>query len=441
VGDSATIVREAALVYSTGSDADEEPADADGGGAGGGGGVTVGGAAGGGRGVLGPDDVPTSEAIEIGADGGAAAGTGGKLPRSSGGGGGSDLALGSTARVPGATATPAQSGPAPFTIIIKGDPSIRLALEHARDDFAKVALAARSVICCRVTPKQKAQLVRLVRDAGHLALAIGDGGNDVSMIQEAHVGVGIRGKEGLQAARASDYQVSQFKALERLLLVHGRYSHYRTSVVAQYSFYKSFLFCFIQIGYAFLSGFSGVSLFNSMTVAAYNAVLFVPIVFFFLDKDIEVSTAMSKPEFYRPVQANQLFNYVTMLRDWFLRAVVQAVLLSAILFLTAPSMPNAGVYDSLGLVMFMGYMFVQDFTMLSELARPTWYNIATIFGLHLFAIIVGVVSNLRMQFINLIDYNSFNMALYDPNLWLTNLLMVVVAICPVLAAKYIWRQL
>jgi len=96
-----------------------------------------------------------------------------------------------------------------------------------------------------VTPAQKAQLVRLVRDAGHVALAIGDGGNDVSMIQEAQVGVGIRGKEGLQASRAADYQVAFFRALERLLLVHGHYSYYRTSVIAQYSFYKSFVFCFI----------------------------------------------------------------------------------------------------------------------------------------------------------------------------------------------------
>lgn len=66
-------------------------------------------------------------------------------------------------------------------------------------------------------------------------------------MQEAHVGIGIRGKEGLQASRAADYVVVQFMCLQRLVLLHGRYSYYRTSLVAQYSFYKSFLFCFLQV--------------------------------------------------------------------------------------------------------------------------------------------------------------------------------------------------
>jgi phospholipid-translocating ATPase len=81
----------------------------------------------------------------------------------------------------------------------------------------------------------------------------------VAMIQEAAVGIGIRGKEGLQASRASDYQVPYFRALQRLLLIHGRYSYYRTCIVAQYSFSKSFLFCIMQIGFGFFSGYAGTA--------------------------------------------------------------------------------------------------------------------------------------------------------------------------------------
>jgi hypothetical protein len=131
-----------------------------------------------------------------------------------------------------------------------------------RERFGKLCRAADAVICCRVTPKQKADVVKLVKDSGSTTLAVGDGGNDVSMIQEAHVGVGIEGKEGLQAARAADYRVAQFMHLQRLLLIHGRYSYYRTCLVAQYSFYKSFCFCLCQVAFGFLSGFAGVSFFN-----------------------------------------------------------------------------------------------------------------------------------------------------------------------------------
>lgn len=84
------------------------------------------------------------------------------------------------------------------------------------------------MLCCRVSPKQKALVVRLVRDnLDSLTLAIGDGANDVSMIQAADVGVGISGEEGMQAVNASDYSIAQFRFLKRLLLVHGHWSYAR----------------------------------------------------------------------------------------------------------------------------------------------------------------------------------------------------------------------
>jgi phospholipid-translocating ATPase len=91
------------------------------------------------------------------------------------------------------------------------------------------------------------QLVELVKSCDYRTLAIGDGGNDVKMIQEAHVGVGISGREGLQAARAADFCVGKFRFLKRLILVHGRYSYNRTAFLSQYCIYKSLVICFIQI--------------------------------------------------------------------------------------------------------------------------------------------------------------------------------------------------
>lgn len=97
-----------------------------------------------------------------------------------------------------------------------------------------------NVFCSRVSPLQKALVVKLVkRHLKSLLLAIGDGANDVSMIQAAHVGVGISGVEGLQAARSADVAIAQFRYLRKLLLVHGAWNYHRISRVILYSFYKN----------------------------------------------------------------------------------------------------------------------------------------------------------------------------------------------------------
>lgn len=113
--------------------------------------------------------------------------------------------------------------------------------------FVHLATQMDGVIACRVTPKQKAEIVNIMKKAtGECALAIGDGGNDVIMIQQSDVGIGIVGKEGQQAARASDYVISEFQYLKRLCCVHGVSSVSRSWTVALYSIYKSVVFCAIQ---------------------------------------------------------------------------------------------------------------------------------------------------------------------------------------------------
>ena len=106
--------------------------------------------------------------------------------------------------------------------------------------FQDLAILADSVICCRASPSQKAALVHAIRRrvSGSVTLAIGDGANDIAMIQEAHVGIGITGKEGSQAARVSDYSIAQFRFLNKLLLVHGRWNYIRTSKYVLATFWK-----------------------------------------------------------------------------------------------------------------------------------------------------------------------------------------------------------
>jgi len=106
--------------------------------------------------------------------------------------------------------------------------------------FHELAILADSVICCRASPSQKAGLVKRIRKRvkKSITLAIGDGANDIAMIQEAHVGIGITGKEGLQAARTSDYSIAQFRFLTKLLLVHGRWNYVRTCKYTVGTFWK-----------------------------------------------------------------------------------------------------------------------------------------------------------------------------------------------------------
>lgn len=130
--------------------------------------------------------------------------------------------------------------PQVFALIIDGA-SLKYALDKScKRQFVELATRCKAVICCRVSPLQKAQVVGVVmelKDA--MTLAIGDGANDVSMIQRAHIGVGIQGQEGMQAVMASDFAIAQFRYLNRLLLVHGRWSYFRTAEMVLLMFYKN----------------------------------------------------------------------------------------------------------------------------------------------------------------------------------------------------------
>jgi len=150
------------------------------------------------------------------------------------------------------------------------------------------------VIACRVSPEQKRLMVRLVKRGVYprpVTLSIGDGANDVAMIQEAQIGVGISGKEGRQAVNSSDFAIAQFRFLKRLMLVHGRTDYRRTCKVVLYSFYKNIVLTLVLFAYTFYSGYSGQSLFDDYIHAIYNIILAWPVVAFgVFDRDITDDT-------------------------------------------------------------------------------------------------------------------------------------------------------
>ncbi|RFU28847.1 hypothetical protein B7463_g7490, partial [Scytalidium lignicola] len=178
--------------------------------------------------------------------------------------------------------------------------------------FFDLVVIADTVICCRASPSQKASLVKKIRTkVNHsITLAIGDGANDIAMIQEAHVGIGISGKEGLQAARISDYSIAQFRFLQRLLLVHGRWNYVRTSKYILGTFWKELMFYLIQAYYQRWNGYTGTSLFESASLTVFNTLFTsLPVIFLgVFEQDLDASTLLAVPELYVQGQQNRGFN-------------------------------------------------------------------------------------------------------------------------------------
>ena len=146
--------------------------------------------------------------------------------------------------------------------------------EEMQKIFLDIAKDASSVICCRVSPIQKSQVVKMMKnyDKNGVTLAIGDGGNDVSMIMEAHIGIGIYGEEGMRAVQSGDYAIGEFKILHRLLLFHGRIFYVRNSQCILYFFYKNFVFTLVQFIYGFYTNFSGQTIIDDWYISFYNLI-------------------------------------------------------------------------------------------------------------------------------------------------------------------------
>ncbi|XP_075103273.1 phospholipid-transporting ATPase 3 isoform X4 [Nicotiana tabacum] len=202
------------------------------------------------------------------------------------------------------------------------DPSLRVMLLN-------LSLNCSAVVCCRVSPLQKAQVTSLVRKgAQRITLSIGDGANDVSMIQAAHVGVGISGQEGMQAVMSSDFAIAQFRFLTDLLLVHGRWSYLRICKVVTYFFYKNLMFTLTQFWFTFRTGFSGQRFYDDWFQSLYNVIFTaLPVIILGLfEKDVSASLSKKYPELYREGIRNTFFKW-RVVATWAFFAVYQSLVL------------------------------------------------------------------------------------------------------------------
>ena len=177
--------------------------------------------------------------------------------------------------------------------------------------FTELFKKSDSIICSRVDPQQKAKLVSIIKSTSKkVCLAIGDGANDVSMITEANIGVGIHGLEGSEASRASDYSINQFYHLQKLLLYHGRESYRKNSYYIVYNFYKNIVFVSPMFFFGFMNFFSGITLYEPYLHQLYNVIYSIFPIFYFsiFDREFESDFLVQNPNYYLQGIKDECFN-------------------------------------------------------------------------------------------------------------------------------------
>ncbi|KAJ1406289.1 P-type ATPase [Sesbania bispinosa] len=325
-----------------------------------------------------------------------------------------------------------------FALIIDGK-SLTYALEdNIKNMFLELATRCASVICCRSSPKQKALVTRLVKSGtGKTTLAIGDGANDVGMLQEAHVGVGISGAEGMQAVMSSDIAIAQFRYLERLLLVHGHWCYRRMSSMICYFFYKNITFGFTLFLYEVYASFSGQSAYNDWFLSLYSVFFSsLPVIALgVLDQDVSAKYCLKFPILYQEGVQNVLFSWRRIL-TWMLNGFISAIM---IFFFCTKAMEvqafdeegrTAGK-DMLGATMYTCVVWVVNLQMALTLRYFTLIQHIFIWGSvafwHLFLLVYGVMP----PSISRNTYKVFIETLApSPSFWIVTFFVVISTLIP-----------
>ncbi|XP_046141510.1 phospholipid-transporting ATPase ID isoform X3 [Osmia bicornis bicornis] len=327
-----------------------------------------------------------------------------------------------------------------FAVVINGHSLVHALHPQLEQLFLDVSSQCKAVICCRVTPLQKAMVVELIKkNKNAVTLAIGDGANDVSMIKTAHIGVGISGQEGLQAVLASDYSIGQFRFLERLLLVHGRWSYYRMSKFLRYFFYKNFAFTLCHIWFAFFCGFSAQTVFDPMYISVYNLfytslpVMAVGI----FDQDVNDKNSLMYPKLYAPGLQNLLFN-----KKEFCWSAIHGFFASCVLFLVPYGTYKDGVSPK-------GYV-LSDHMLLGSVVATILVIVVTVqiaLDTSYWTIVnhIMVWGSLIWYFVLDYFYNfviggsyvgSLTMAMSEATFWFTAVISCIILVIPVLSWRF-----
>ncbi|GAB0097049.1 Phospholipid-transporting ATPase [Sergentomyia squamirostris] len=326
-----------------------------------------------------------------------------------------------------------------FALLIDGG-SLAFALSAHPERFRDLSVRCRAVLCCRLSPLQKCEVVHLMKTVkgNPITASIGDGANDVSMIQEAHVGLGIVGKEGRQAARCADYAFATFAMVKRMLLMHGHYFSQRLSLLVLYFFYKNLVFMMIQLYFQINSMFSSQSIYDSLFLTLYNVVYTaLPILVISLtEKVYPMDRLMNEPPLYTKNIRNKRLQW-----KYFCGWMLLAVYHSSVVYMSGFFMwnNNAAILTTPQTVNFYCYgtFMIHNVVILVNLklwlmsVYQSYWFILSIW----LSIVAFVVTTLIYNFFNLSLFNSDMLHVYinllsSLTFWLLCIVVVVAALIP-----------
>ncbi|KAL4656941.1 putative phospholipid-transporting ATPase IH isoform X2 [Arapaima gigas] len=300
-----------------------------------------------------------------------------------------------------------------------------------KDIFLDICRNCSAVLCCRMAPLQKAQIVKLIKFSKEhpITLAIGDGANDVSMILEAHVGIGIMGKEGRQAARNSDYAIPKFKHLKKMLLVHGHYYYIRIAELVQYFFYKPLY----DTAYLTLYNIS----FTSLPILLYSLI----------EQHINMDILKRDPSLYRDIAKNSLLRWRTFIY-WTFLGVFDAVVFffgAYFLFDNTTFTSNGQMFGNwtFGTLVFTVLVFTVTLKLALDTHYWTWINHFVIWGSLLFYVIFSLLwGGIIWPFLNYQRmYYVFMQMLSSGPAWLCIILLITVSLLPDVVKKVLCRAM
>ncbi|PIN20661.1 P-type ATPase [Handroanthus impetiginosus] len=330
---------------------------------------------------------------------------------------------------------------AAFALIIDGKTLTHTLEDDMKHHFLNLAIGCSSVICCRVSPKQKALVTRLVKEGtGKTTLAIGDGANDVGMIQEADIGVGISGCEGMQAVMASDFAIAQFRFLERLLVVHGHWCYKRIAQMICYFFYKNIAFGLTIFYFEAFAGFSGQSVYVDWYMLLFNVVLTsLPVISLgVFEQDVDSEVCLQFPALYQQGPKNLFFDWYRIF-GWMGNGLYTSLIvffLNIIIFYDQAFRPGGQTADmtAVGTAMFTCIIWAVNCQIALMMSHFTWIQHFLIWGSvafwYIFLFIYGELTYA-------LDVNAFRILSEilapAPIYWSTTLLVTIACNLPYLA--------
>ncbi|KAG9291142.1 hypothetical protein G9A89_013014 [Geosiphon pyriformis] len=329
-------------------------------------------------------------------------------------------------------------------LIIDGE-TLKYALDKSlKDSLLQLGKQCQSVVCCRVSPLQKAKVVEMVKNGLNvMTLSIGDGANDVSMIQEANIGIGIAGEEGRQAVMASDYAFAQFRYLTKLLLVHGRWSYIRVAEMITCFFYKNIVWTIAMFWFQIYAGFTAQYLYDYTFILLYNLVFTAfPVMYLgAFDQDVDAKTSLKNPALYKRGILQQDFK-----NSKFWLYVLDAIYQSAVCFFVPYGLMQSGQSHANGLennsLQDLGTLVAGSVIATTNLyvglntLNWTWLAFVviglSILSFYAWAALYSIIASVGFFRVDQILYSEFDF-------WLAISLSVVVSILPRFTVKYLHK--